>query len=268
MSSYHLTHSSKALKISVHCKYHINAIIIDNFAEGDIVCKECGLVLSERNHGEAEIIESISTIKTGFIWEFSEKIKEICARAHLCEAISSDAIYFFKSFFEFEEIKSIRHDTKAAASIYLSAQYHKAGVMPEDITRVSGVAPDTILRYAEEISCRLKLSIEPIPPHSYLPKFCYALDLEFTEEKIATKIIDSAQEQELLEVRKNEHLAAVALFIAAHITGRPKTKAEITEICPIAMATFRRIYKVLYSNFEKLIPLNLLSFKNNLPLKI
>src|SRR6266481_1021385 len=36
----------------LRCKYHPEGEVYDNFSEGDIVCKECALILTERNFGD------------------------------------------------------------------------------------------------------------------------------------------------------------------------------------------------------------------------
>ena len=252
--------NSKYLK----CIYHPFAEVVDHYKTGDIICTECGLVLTERNDIQecGEIIKELIGITPKNFWKFTEDIREYCHRLHLCDAIAEDAINYFRESMANKKLRSTEEEKLhllAAAAIYNSAKYHKHGILPIQIEFSTGIDRHSITSISEKMCDKLRLKLYPITPESFITKFRYFLDMDFEAEKLSCHIIKMADDMGLVFTHNSEHVAAVTLYITSFlilVNGKrePKEIEEINNLCHITYTTFKNIYNKLIKKINELIP--------------
>ena len=247
----------------IFCKYHPDSIIIDNSSVGDILCKECALVITERNYGD--VVDNTYECNDIKVWSYTDIIKEVCAKLHLCDAIKNDAIYYFQLCYNKSRLRNLRKKELAMAAIYNATKRSVTGILPKQIAFNAGADANLVTKYAEEMCDQLDLKVVEVPPNAFLAKFRYCLDLDFEDESLANFIISGAEENFLIGHRESDHVAVIALCMASLINGNPKTKEEIKNFCPISNQTLNSIYKDLYTNINLILPKDLLCFSKNLP---
>jgi transcription initiation factor TFIIIB Brf1 subunit/transcription initiation factor TFIIB len=243
---------------NVSCTYHPKAEVIDR---GELICQDCGLVLSNLNLcvKAGEPIFSLFDIS-----KYVTAIKDVCANLHFSKAVVSEAIEVFNKTANHNSLNSVR----AMACVYIACKFHKTPVVPEDIQTYSGIDMHKLVLVSEEIEQRFGLNLPNFPAESFVAKICYPLNMPFKVEKLALVIIRAAKELELLVIRKDEHLAVTAIFIASHIMDKPVDKRHIFSMLLISKRTFNKIYKTLTNvkTIPLLIPAEYLPL--NLPNKV
>ena len=252
------------------CVYHPRAELVEHYKTGDIICTECGLVLTERNDIQeySEIKKELIGITAYSFWKKSVLIRDICDRLHLCDVITEDAIFYFKQCFANKALRSLKKNFLAASAIYNSAKYHHFGILPSEIEAASGIPRFKITSYSEKMCDKLKLKIYPLPPESFITKFRYFLNMDFEDEKLSVHIIKVADDLGLVFTHNSEHVAAVTLYITSLIMASQKTVDEFYTLCNITNTTFEIIYDKLIKNINQLVPEKYVIYIHYLPKKI
>lgn len=96
----------------------------------------------------------------------------------------------------------------------------------------------------------LNMKLKPTKPQNYIQKFCNQLNLGGEAKKIAERILNRAEEQELLSGKGPTGLAAASIYIAGIKAGDRRTQIEIAEIADVTEVTVRNRYKELAEKLD------------------
>lgn len=124
--------------------------------------------------------------------------------------------------------------------IYIVARdNHEPRTLDEiaDTLRISNRELGNAYRY---VGRELDEKIVPPPPEDYISWFAQKLDLDGPTTDKATDIVDEAVEQNIISGKSSTGIAAAALYIAAHITGEPRSLREVSEALDVTTVTIRQ----------------------------
>ena len=160
--------------------------IVDDDRTGDAVCTDCALVVEERMSRMVPIdVASLNSSDGGDEgmtkrgrWE--TYFADLCHNNMLNEGTAKIAMSEFCQMKREEEKSShYRESTLAAYSMYRATLRNGSGRPPEEIASYTGVSTNTF--------CKLENVFPPQPelsgPSTFLPRFCYFLDLGWLAER-------------------------------------------------------------------------------------
>ncbi|MFD1566326.1 transcription initiation factor IIB [Halolamina litorea] len=113
----------------------------------------------------------------------------------------------------------------------------------DDLTKVSRVERREIGRSYRYISEELSLSLKPVEPGQYIPRFSSELDLENTTQQKAAEIVQETTELGLHAGKSPTGFAAAAVYLASLVCSDQRTQREIADIADVTVVTIRNRYK-------------------------
>jgi transcription initiation factor TFIIB len=113
----------------------------------------------------------------------------------------------------------------------------------DDLTKVSRVARREIGRSYRYISEELALSLKPVEPGQYIPRFSSELDLEDETQRKAAEIVEETTELGLHAGKSPTGFAAAAVYLASLVCSDQRTQREIADIADVTVVTIRNRYK-------------------------
>ncbi len=136
-------------------------------------------------------------------------------------------------------------DSVAAASLY--AALRKGGVPRslEEIAEVSSSGKREIGRVYKVVASELKLSLSPISPASFVPRFASRLTLSSETESRANEIVQGAVAAEIVSGKDPKSVAAGAIYIASVLAGEARTQRDVSAASGVTEVTVRNRYKEL-----------------------
>jgi transcription initiation factor TFIIB len=113
----------------------------------------------------------------------------------------------------------------------------------DDLTRISRVQRREIGRSYRYISEELSLSLKPVEPGQYIPRFASELGLEDATQRKATDIVKQTTEEGLHAGKSPTGFAAAAVYLASLVCVDQRTQREIADIADVTVVTIRNRYK-------------------------
>ncbi|MFB6221591.1 MAG: transcription initiation factor IIB family protein [Halolamina sp.] len=113
----------------------------------------------------------------------------------------------------------------------------------DDLTDVSRVERREIGRCYRYISDELSLSLKPVEPGQYIPRFASELGLEDTTQRKAAQIVEETTEEGLHAGKSPTGFAAAAVYLASLVCADQRTQREIADIADVTVVTIRNRYK-------------------------
>jgi transcription initiation factor TFIIB len=113
----------------------------------------------------------------------------------------------------------------------------------DDLTKVSRVERREIGRSYRYISEELSLSLKPVEPGQYIPRFSSELDLEDETQRKAAEIVEQTTELGLHAGKSPTGFAAAAVYLASLVCSDQRTQREIADIADVTVVTIRNRYK-------------------------
>ena len=113
----------------------------------------------------------------------------------------------------------------------------------DDLTEVSRVERREIGRSYRYISEELSLSLKPVDPGQYIPRFASELDLEDATQRKAIQIVKQTTEEGLHAGKSPTGFAAAAVYLASLLCADQRTQREIADTADVTTVTIRNRYK-------------------------
>jgi len=113
----------------------------------------------------------------------------------------------------------------------------------EEIIEACNVEKREVGRAYRYLARELKLRILPIPPESFVPRFCSILGLSDKVQAKALEILKKVEKKGLSAGKGPTGVAAAAIYIASILTGERRTQREIADTLGITEVTIRNRLK-------------------------
>lgn len=131
----------------------------------------------------------------------------------------------------------------AAAALYAACRQEAIPRSLDEVTQVARVDRRRIGRAYRYIAQELELTVEPVDPELYLPRFCSKLDLEEAVHQEAQTILDVATEKGLHSGRSPVGVAAAAIYLAARRCGQDCSQEAVADVAQVTVVTVRNRYQ-------------------------
>ncbi|TNN69842.1 Transcription initiation factor IIB [Liparis tanakae] len=240
----------------VQCPNHPDAILVEDYRAGDMICPECGLVVGDR------------VIDVGSEWRTFSNEKALKDPSRVGDAqnpllnggdlttmISKDRTNnLFKQVYEQKSLKGRANDAIASACLYIACRQEGVPRTFKEICAVSRISKKEIGRCFKLILKALETSVDLITTGDFMSRFCSNLGLPKQVQMAATYIARKAVELDLVPGRSPISVAAAAIYMASQASAEKKTQKEIGDIAGVADVTIRQSYRLIYPRAVELFP--------------
>lgn len=135
----------------------------------------------------------------------------------------------------------------ATATVYAAARQAGTPRSLDEVTVVSRVDKQPIMRTYRYVVRELELEIAPTDPLEYLPRLVSDLDLSDETERRSRELLTTVSETEesYLSGKHPVGLTAAAIYAGALLTSEELTQEEVGEVAAVSEVTIRDRYREL-----------------------
>uniref|UniRef100_A0A8C6RKY2 Transcription initiation factor IIB n=1 Tax=Nannospalax galili TaxID=1026970 RepID=A0A8C6RKY2_NANGA len=259
----------------VMCPNHPDAILVEDYQAGDMICPECGLVVGDRvtdvgsewrtfnNHKATKDPSRVGDSQNPLLsdGDLSTMIGKGTGAASFDEfgsskyqnrrtMSSSDGAMMNlvdRTNNLFKQVKELRHH-----SFCLCIAYRQEGVPRtfKEICAVSRISKKETGHCFKLILKVLETSVDLITTGDFMSRFCSNLCLLKQVQMAAIHITWKAVELDLVPGRSPISMAVAAIYVSAE----KRTQKEIGDISGVANVTIRQSYRLIYLRAPVLFP--------------
>ncbi|KAG7277374.1 hypothetical protein CRUP_033329 [Coryphaenoides rupestris] len=269
----------------VTCPNHPDAMLVEDYRAGDMICPECGLVVGDRvidvgsewrtftnekatkdpsrvgdaqnpllNGGDLTTMISKGTGAASFDEFGNSKYQNRRTMSSSDRAMLNATNNLFKQVYEQKSLKGRANDAIASACLYIACRQEGVPRTFKEICAVSRISKKEIGRCFKLILKALETSVDLITTGDFMSRFCSNLGLPKQVQMAATYIARKAVELDLVPGRSPISVAAAAIYMASQASAEKKTQKEIGDIAGVADVTIRQSYRLIYPRAPDLFP--------------
>ena len=173
------------------------------------------------------------------------EIRRMASSLDVPKSVQEVAGRYYRGAAERNLIRGRSIDSVAAASLYAALRTSGIPRSLEEIAEVSKADRREIGRVYKVVAHELGLSLAPVTPESYIPRFASRLRLAPTTEALALNFVKEAVLREVVSGKDPKSVAAAALYIACILKGETRTQRDVSEATGVTEVTIRNRYKEL-----------------------
>ncbi|KAL7060989.1 hypothetical protein AAHC03_09301 [Spirometra sp. Aus1] len=233
-------------------------------ARGDMICLDCGAVLSENAvSASVEFVETAGGTATAigrFVSDESQmpgyresryvteqrarrRIETICGQLRLGPDVAVSAFRYYQSAL-FRGLTRGRSAMQlSAACIYVAARQLRVNLMLLDLSDAVAINVYQVGRTYVDLKRKLNLSLPEIDPCLFVERFASQLDFENKTAAVATtamRLLQRMKKDWISTGRRPSGLAAAALLVAARVHEFNRTEEDVAKVARISQATAKK----------------------------
>ncbi len=171
------------------------------------------------------------------------EIDRIASATGVPKSVREIACVIYRQALERDLIRGRSIEGMGTASLMAACRQEGIPRSLDDLTKVSRVERREIGRSYRYISEELSLSLKPVEPGQYIPRFSSELDLEDETQRKAAEIVGQTTELGLHAGKSPTGFAAAAVYLASLVCSDQRTQHEIADIADVTVVTIRNRYK-------------------------
>jgi len=171
------------------------------------------------------------------------EIKRISSNLNLPKVVEEEAARIYTLAAQRGLVRGRSLEEVAAGAIYISCKINEIPKTLNEISDVSGIIKNEIIKNSKFVARELNLKVLPINPVNYINKFASYLELSPKTQTKAVQIIHKAQKEGMTSGKSPRGIAASSLYAACLICGEKKTQSKIAEITGVTEVTIRNSFK-------------------------
>ena len=226
--------SSRQRNISEDACPHINRI--DNYVDGDCVCTDCGLVLSQI------YLPSVSHLSAPGkqLSEMHEFIRDVGENACMPINVLTYAENYYEKI-KCNLVPRFSKKTVAAYALYESLNKFEIPRMAEEIQYYTGVEMKRIW----QVETKLTLEQPMNEPGNYVNRYCNLLDFSYGDQLIVKEGVEFVQREQAIGNLRSNCLVAVIIYLHCKEVRKKITLKKICETCFISATSVHRALRQL-----------------------
>lgn len=173
------------------------------------------------------------------------EIRRMASSLDVPKSVQEVAGKFYRMAAEKNLIRGRSIDSVAAACLYAALRTSGIPRSLEEIAEVSKVDRREIGRVYKVVGHALGLSLAPVSPEAYIPRFASRLRINPMTEAQALAFVKEAVLREKVSGKDPKSVAAAALYISCILKGEPRTQRDVSEATGVTEVTIRNRYKEL-----------------------
>ncbi len=171
------------------------------------------------------------------------EVDRMASAAGVPKSVREVACVIYRQALEKDLIRGRSIEGMATGSLLAGCRQEGIPRSLDDLTKVSRVTRREICRCYRYISDELSLSLKPVDPGQYIPRFASELDLSDRSERKAAEFVNETTENGLHAGKSPTGFAAAAVYLASLVCGEHRTQREIADIADVTVVTIRNRYK-------------------------
>ena len=171
------------------------------------------------------------------------EIDRIASATGVPKSVREIACVIYRQALERDLIRGRSIEGMGTASLMAACRQEGIPRSLDDLTKVSRVERREIGRSYRYISEELSLSLKPVEPGQYIPRFSSELDLEDETQRKAAEIVGQTTALGLHAGKSPTGFAAAAVYLASLVCSDQRTQHEIADIADVTVVTIRNRYK-------------------------
>lgn len=251
---------------TVKCPYHPEAALIEDNHTGDVICRECGLVVRDRVIDVSSEWQTFSKKKSrvgdaelsGYYRSLMNASTEMAHRRNVSKKIRDKANELSNQFRKFKSLKGRRKTAIAAACLYIACLENDEPRTFKEVSAISNVPKKETGRCFILIRKALETSMDPIPTADFMGQFFsrynHNLNLPPNVKNAATHIGNEAVVRFLVSGQPRIAVAAAATYMASQTSEHKVSLEEIVRATGMANFIIRLAYKPIYDKAADLFP--------------
>ncbi|MFX1486930.1 MAG: transcription initiation factor IIB family protein [Promethearchaeota archaeon] len=256
-----------------NCRSH--KLYVDN-QRGEIVCGECGTVVTKRILSAARTYEgtrssyvprprtpkSMAAYRkiqrlqkqlqaSRTLISTAREVQRITSQLDVPELVKKTAISVGKKAVDKGLARGRSAVDIAAAAVLIAARLHKMPISHKEVTRVSKIPTEEKLgKVYRSVTRALKIRI-PVPKSShFVSQLANKLGLSMKVQTGAYNILKRLEGTNISHGRDPRGIAGAAIYIASIVHGERRTQSEVSEATGITEVTLRKRYKELVQKLK------------------
>jgi len=238
-----------------------------NLTQGEVHCKNCGLILEESRPEAGYIDEATKRSATtpylaragskgiqGKIFKDSwvlstkeknlrfgnSKINSLAGRLNLPPYVLSEAKTILTK--SMNQNLAIGRDKLSIifASVYAACLIHEVPKIALEIVINSSVSKKQLLRSYKLIKKKLKLNISPMDPLDLIPRFASKLNLQPSTVTLANELLLNIKDTNIVYGRRPETIVAAVLYVASIKNDDARTQRDVANAIGVIEVTIRK----------------------------
>jgi transcription initiation factor TFIIB len=178
------------------------------------------------------------------------EIARISSKLGMSKGVQQEVAVVYRKSMEKGLTRGRSIDALVSASIYLVCNINKLGRTLDEVADASRVGRKELTRCYKIIKKELGVRIRVNHPRDFIQGFVSKLGLPPETLLKTSEIIDEAEKKELIDGKSPTGIAAAAIYIASHLTGRIRTQREVADVSSVTEVTIRNRYKELASALD------------------
>uniref|UniRef100_A0A0X3NRS2 General transcription factor TFIIB n=1 Tax=Schistocephalus solidus TaxID=70667 RepID=A0A0X3NRS2_SCHSO len=236
----------------------------EDVARGDMICLDCGAVLSENAvSASVEFVETAGGAATAigrFVSDESQmpgfresryvteqkarrRIETICGQLRLGPDVAVSAFRYYQSALFRGFTRGRNAMQLSAACIYVAARQLRVNLMLLDLSDAVAVNVFQVGRTYVDLKRKLNLSLPEVDPCLFVERFASQLDFENKTAAVATtamRLLQRMKKDWISTGRRPSGLAAAALLVAARVHEFNRTEEDVAKVARISQVTARK----------------------------
>jgi transcription initiation factor TFIIB len=175
--------------------------------------------------------------------EALSEIRRIASNLNLPKTVEEEAARIYTLAAQRGLVKGRSLEDVAAGSVYLACKINELPKTLDEISDVSGIEKNEVIKNSKFVSRELSIRVLPINPNNYISKFASSLGLSPKTQTIANGLIAKAQKGGLTSGKSPKGVAASALYTACLMCGEKRTQSQVADVTGVTEVTIRNGYK-------------------------
>lgn len=175
-------------------------------------------------------------IEEGIVAEF----KRISSCLHLPIFVEEDAKQIYQLAIQKKLQSGRTKRSLITGAIYIACRQHKSPRTLNEIVKVSGVFKKEIYEVYKLLIKELMISMKPINPTDYIPRFASDLKLSSKIQLEAIEILRASENNPLVLGKNPVSLAATALYLASEACGDKRPQRDFADVSEMSETAIRR----------------------------
>ncbi|CAG8608964.1 20692_t:CDS:2 [Racocetra persica] len=257
--------------------------IIEEFASGDLVCGDCGLVLGDRiidtrsewrtfanDEGDdpsrvgaaadplldGSQLDTIISRRDGGSGT-ARDLNKVHGRANavkgLTRLIADIAKQLYKRVEEEKLLRGKSTESIIAACIFIACRQENVPRTFKEICAITRVPKKEIGRCFKTLIRTFETNVTTMTSEDLMSRFCSRLHLRMEIQKAALDLTITTKSLGTLEGKSPVSVAAACIYMASCLYNQPQSTKDVSQVTGVSEVTIKNSYKLLYAVREKLL---------------
>jgi transcription initiation factor TFIIB len=173
------------------------------------------------------------------------ELEKYASQLHIPQQTKEEASRIYREAVQRNLVRGRSMESMAAACLYISCKLFENPRTLDEIAEVANLNKKELGRTSRFVIRQLNISLVPVNPIDYLPKFVNKLNLSQKTQTDAAKLLECAVKTDLTSGRSPQGTAAAALYLTALINKEKRTQRAVAETANVTEVTIRNRYKEL-----------------------